>query len=205
MKALAAHRSLREPLDVATCGGKATNLARLYIRRRPGARGHRDPERTPRQPRDRSGGDAARSCLRPLIIRSSAIGEDSADASFAGQLDSVANITTVEALRAAIIQVRASRQSDRVLAYQASRGVTLAGMGIIVQRQVPRGAVGRPVHGVAGRAATDAARVLRRPRRSARQWCGESRAGVDRPAGAANGWRRACVARRTRRTCALFF
>jgi phosphohistidine swiveling domain-containing protein len=71
-----------------------------------------------------------------VIVRSSAVGEDSADASFAGQLDSIADVTGPDALREAIARVWDSRRSDRVLAYQAARGITLAGMGIIVQRQV---------------------------------------------------------------------
>ena len=70
------------------------------------------------------------------IVRSSAVGEDSADASFAGQLDSIADVTSPQALRDAIDRVWASQRSERVLAYQAARGMTLAGMGVIVQRQV---------------------------------------------------------------------
>ena len=74
--------------------------------------------------------------LPTAIVRSSAVGEDSPDASFAGQLDSIPDVTTPDALRDAIARVWASQRSARVLAYQAARGITLAGMGIIIQRQV---------------------------------------------------------------------
>ncbi|MBA2602498.1 MAG: hypothetical protein H0U94_02830 [Acidobacteria bacterium] len=72
----------------------------------------------------------------PVIVRSSAVGEDSADASFAGQLDSVPGVTTADGLRRAILDVWTSQWSERVLAYQSSRGTFLRGMGVVVQRQV---------------------------------------------------------------------
>ena len=72
----------------------------------------------------------------PLIVRSSAIGEDSAAASFAGQLDSIPGVAGLGPLRRALLDVWASRWSARALAYELSRGVTLAGMGVIIQRQV---------------------------------------------------------------------
>lgn len=71
-----------------------------------------------------------------VIVRSSAMGEDSAEASFAGQLDSVANVTSAAALREAILTVWNSQWSARALSYQTSRGRCLAGMGVVVQRQV---------------------------------------------------------------------
>ena len=70
------------------------------------------------------------------IVRSSAAGEDSEEASFAGQLDSVPDVTSVPELRTAILRVWQSQWSDRALAYQAARRSFLAGMGIVVQRQV---------------------------------------------------------------------
>ena len=72
----------------------------------------------------------------PLIVRSSAVGEDSEEASFAGQLDSVPNVVTLDDLRAAILRVWESQWSARSLAYQSARRTFLAGMGIVVQRQV---------------------------------------------------------------------
>ena len=72
----------------------------------------------------------------PFIVRSSAIGEDSSAASFAGQLDSIADVVPGGNLHRAIVRVWASRWSARALAYELARGVRLRGMGVIVQRQI---------------------------------------------------------------------
>jgi pyruvate,water dikinase len=71
-----------------------------------------------------------------VIVRSSAVGEDSKDASFAGQLDSIPDVSNEDQLRSAILRCRASAASDRVLAYERSRGHRLAGLAIIVQEQI---------------------------------------------------------------------
>jgi pyruvate,water dikinase len=73
----------------------------------------------------------------PAIVRSSAVGEDSAEASFAGQLDSIADVTGLGLARRALLRVWASQWSPRALAYQLSRHVALRGMGVVVQHQVP--------------------------------------------------------------------
>jgi phosphohistidine swiveling domain-containing protein len=72
----------------------------------------------------------------PLIVRSSAMGEDANDASFAGQLDSIGGVRGMAALDRAIRDVWASRWSARSLTYQLARGKRLAGMGVILQRQI---------------------------------------------------------------------
>lgn len=71
------------------------------------------------------------------IVRSSAVGEDSDAASFAGQLDSIVDVSNAAMLRQALACVWASRWAPRSLAYQAARHVPLVGMGVIVQRQIP--------------------------------------------------------------------
>ena len=120
--------------DVASCGGKAVNLARLMRMGAP------VPEGVVLTNGAIDGVDVedvwSRIGFSTAIVRSSAFGEDSSDASFAGQLDSIADVNTHDGLRDAIARVRASQGSARVLAYQAARGITLAGMGIIIQRQV---------------------------------------------------------------------
>lgn len=73
---------------------------------------------------------------RPLAVRSSAAGEDSAAASFAGQLESILGVDAAQGLEAAVERCRASRGAERVAAYEHRRGVRLAGMGVIVQRQI---------------------------------------------------------------------
>jgi pyruvate,water dikinase len=81
--------------------------------------------------------EAWRALEAPLVIvRSSAIGEDSADASFAGQLESIADVKHAHDLRQAVLKCLASRGSDRVRAYERSRGHALGGLGIIIQQQI---------------------------------------------------------------------
>ena len=118
--------------DVSRYGGKAANLARLMRSGAPVP----DGVVILNGAVERGGVDAADVWSRlgfPIaIVRSSAVGEDSPDASFAGQLDSIPGVTTPDALRDAIARVWASQRSARVLAYQAARGITLAGMGVIM-------------------------------------------------------------------------
>jgi len=74
--------------------------------------------------------------IHPLIVRSSAVGEDSTEASFAGQLDSFLDICSLEELEIALKQCWTSYWSARSLAYQVSTGKQLQGMGVVVQQQV---------------------------------------------------------------------
>ncbi|MEO5896410.1 MAG: PEP/pyruvate-binding domain-containing protein [Vicinamibacterales bacterium] len=127
---------LADATDVARCGGKATNLSRLMRTGVPVPEGLViTSDGIVADPREH---EAIWTGLgfTTAIVRSSAVGEDSSNASFAGQLDSVAGVTSATALGAAIQRVRDSQRSDRVLAYQVARGITLAGIGIIIQRQV---------------------------------------------------------------------
>ena len=70
------------------------------------------------------------------IVRSSAIGEDSAGASFAGQLESIPDVQSPSDLRRAVLRCLASRGSDRVRAYERARGHALGGLGIVIQQQI---------------------------------------------------------------------
>jgi pyruvate,water dikinase len=70
-----------------------------------------------------------------VAVRSSAVGEDGATASFAGQLDSVLDVAPGR-VEDAIRTVWASLYGARCLAYQAARGTRLQTMGVIVQRQI---------------------------------------------------------------------
>ncbi|MFN0166424.1 MAG: PEP/pyruvate-binding domain-containing protein, partial [Bryobacteraceae bacterium] len=79
----------------------------------------------------------ARSSGTLIAVRSSAVGEDSAQASFAGQLDSRLNIDSFEELESAVMSCWASYWSERALFYQAALRSGLDGMGVIVQEQVP--------------------------------------------------------------------
>jgi len=87
---------------------------------------------------------AARPLLRngPVVVRSSAVGEDSSTGSFAGQLDSVLHVKTEAGLERALLTCWASYWSVRALSYRVARGAALDGMGVVVQPQVAARASG---------------------------------------------------------------
>ena len=91
------------------------------------------------------------------------VGEDSADASFAGQLDSIGDVVTGWTLCAARVLASGRRSGRRGRCRTScSRRVALAGMGVVVQRQIRVGSLGRAVHEGTRAAQADADRVLRR-------------------------------------------
>lgn len=72
-----------------------------------------------------------------FAVRSSALSEDSAQASFAGEFETVLDVHTDEMIRAAIRTVRQSRHSERVRAYSEAKGVDTAhDMAVVVQQLV---------------------------------------------------------------------
>lgn len=73
---------------------------------------------------------------QPLVVRSSAIGEDSETASAAGQYESLLDITSVPALEQAILRCQASYNLSSAAQYRQERGVAETGMAVIVQTQV---------------------------------------------------------------------
>ncbi|HVF40751.1 MAG TPA: PEP/pyruvate-binding domain-containing protein, partial [Gemmatimonadaceae bacterium] len=78
----------------------------------------------------------------PVVVRSSAVGEDSESASFAGQLDSVLHINDPESLERAVLTCWASYWSERALFYRAARGIQPGAMGVVVQEQVDASVAG---------------------------------------------------------------
>jgi len=74
-----------------------------------------------------------------VAVRSSASAEDGAQASFAGQQETILGVRGEEALIEAVARCWASLDSDRARAYRAKQGVTEAdaAMGVVVQRLVP--------------------------------------------------------------------
>ena len=73
----------------------------------------------------------------PVAVRSSGIGEDSADSSFAGQHDTLLNVIGADQAIAAIRQVRDSAHSDAAQKYRARMGLPLeAQIGVVIQRLV---------------------------------------------------------------------
>jgi len=72
-----------------------------------------------------------------FAVRSSAMSEDSAQASFAGEFETVLNVHTDEDIREAIHTVYHSRQSERVRAYSQAKGLSAAHeVAVVVQQLV---------------------------------------------------------------------
>ena len=80
----------------------------------------------------------------PLIVRSSAVGEDGTTAAFAGLLESIFPVDgdDPEALLSAVRRCVASAAAPRVRAYEQARGVRLQGVAVVVQRLVDSAAAG---------------------------------------------------------------
>jgi phosphohistidine swiveling domain-containing protein len=78
-----------------------------------------------------------------FAVRSSAMSEDSAQASFAGEFETVLNVRTDEEIRQAIHTVYHSRQNERVRAYSQAKGLSAAhDIAVIVQQLVPAESAG---------------------------------------------------------------
>jgi len=72
-----------------------------------------------------------------FAVRSSAMSEDAAQASFAGEFETVLDVHTDEMIREAIHTVRRSRHSERVRAYSEAKGIdVLHDMAVVVQQLV---------------------------------------------------------------------
>lgn len=124
--------------DPAVTGGKAASLSRLAARQRvpPGF-----VVALPGAPLDRSVRAAVRAAYRrlgercgvadpPVAVRSSAVDEDAADRSAAGQYDSLMGVRA-QGLREAVERVHASGANERARAYGLGGSVA-----VIIQREV---------------------------------------------------------------------
>ncbi|HEY7775356.1 MAG TPA: PEP/pyruvate-binding domain-containing protein, partial [Kineobactrum sp.] len=120
-----------------SAGGKAYGLSRLQLMGLavpPGfvirnARGDEFPANLEQYYQPLAGANVA--------VRSSALGEDGASASFAGQYDTLLNVSNIDQLRQAIGQCVASAESDHARHYQQSQldtGATT--MNVVVQAMV---------------------------------------------------------------------
>jgi hypothetical protein len=75
----------------------------------------------------------------PWVVRSSAIGEDGASASSAGQYETVLNVTSRGGLRRAIERCQDSYEDIDAAQYRRDQQISEGGMAVIVQQQI-RGA-----------------------------------------------------------------
>jgi phosphoenolpyruvate synthase/pyruvate phosphate dikinase len=73
-----------------------------------------------------------------IAVRSSAVDEDGAGASFAGQYETFLNITGVEAAAHAVLRCWHTARSERVMAYRAERGLPADNvrMAVLLQQMV---------------------------------------------------------------------
>ncbi|MEM1366873.1 MAG: glycerol-3-phosphate acyltransferase [Cyanobacteria bacterium P01_H01_bin.15] len=125
--------TLNETLKPAKAGQKAATLAQLRSWQYPVPDGWivqagDDPQRYLSQ--------FAPSPENPLIVRSSATNEDSADAAAAGQYLTIANVNSREALQAAITEVFASYYQQNAVQYRRDRKQTDGQISVLIQRQV---------------------------------------------------------------------
>jgi len=70
------------------------------------------------------------------MVRSSAIGEDSNENSFAGQLDSFISDPNIETIIENLQKCWASYHKDNVVSYQSLTGKKLMGMGVVIQKLI---------------------------------------------------------------------
>jgi len=73
-----------------------------------------------------------------VAVRSSAIGEDGAESSFAGQHETILDVRGVDGIVAAVLDCWRSASSERAVAYKKERGITeRARVAVLVQELVP--------------------------------------------------------------------
>jgi phosphohistidine swiveling domain-containing protein/glycerol-3-phosphate acyltransferase PlsY len=125
--------ALDKPLNPAKYGGKAATLGQLRAWGYPVPRGYVI----------QAGDDPAAlfdiaqpSMAQPLVVRSSALDEDSAHLSAAGIYQSFLNITDADALAAALTRCFASYTSARAVQYRRDNDLSEGTMAAIVQQQV---------------------------------------------------------------------
>ncbi len=83
--------------------------------------------------------EAYRALGGTVAVRSSATGEDGAEASFAGQQETILGVVGEEAVLDAIERCWKSLQTDRAIAYRRQKGIPddAVAMAVVVQRLVP--------------------------------------------------------------------
>lgn len=78
----------------------------------------------------------------PVAVRSSAVGEDHATASFAGQYETVLDVEGIDEVLQAVRTVLSSARAERVESYRTARGSDDTDLAVLVQRMVPADTAG---------------------------------------------------------------
>lgn len=135
---------LGEPLDPGRFGGKSAALAQARAAGLPVPDGRAlDTELVEAVVAGKPGALAALQEVRAqmdglLAVRSSAIGEDAAEQSFAGQHATRLGVSSLDELQEAVRQIHASARAPAALAYRRRRGISgEPRMAILVQKLVP--------------------------------------------------------------------
>jgi pyruvate,water dikinase len=143
------------PDALAAVGGKALSLARLTSAGLPVPPGfcvstdaYRHANGQPLTPETGLGADIASAYRQlgggPVAVRSSATAEDGAEASFAGQQETVLGVVGERAVLDAVRRCWDSLHGERAVAYRRKQGVDERGlaMAVVVQRLVPAAVAG---------------------------------------------------------------
>ena len=125
--------SLDAQVDASKVGKKAATLSHLKRLGYPVPTGWVLPAGDDPEPLIKCLQPSART---PLVVRSSAIGEDSEAASAAGQYETVLNVTSREELQQAIIRCQASYDDPSALQYRRDRQLSEEAMAVLIQIQV---------------------------------------------------------------------
>jgi pyruvate,water dikinase len=125
--------SLDDRLDPQKVGDKASTLSQLKSWGYPVPMGWILPPGDDPEPLIQA---LQPSATEPLVVRSSAIGEDSEQAAAAGQYESVLQVTSRAMLRQAIVRIQASYDLPNAVKYRRTREQTDTAMAVLIQKQV---------------------------------------------------------------------
>ncbi|MDJ1177124.1 glycerol-3-phosphate acyltransferase [Roseofilum capinflatum] len=126
--------SLDQPLKSKEVGAKAANLA--YLKKL----GYAVPPGWILLPGDDPQPLMSRlkpSPQNPLIVRSSAFGEDSLQSSAAGQYTSISQVTNTQSLHQAILTCMRSADNPQAIAYRQNRQLPDTQVAVLIQQQIP--------------------------------------------------------------------
>lgn len=94
-----------------------------------------------------------------VVVRSSAVGEDTGDTSYAGMNDTFTNLSTIDEILEAVLNCWVSLYGQRVLAYRGMQGLdSEPRIAVVVQRMIPSNRSG--VMFTVDPASTDASRMV---------------------------------------------